>query len=84
MTYKLCPISGLIPTPLQAWLDYGIQVLLRIVQKRDKTDFDARWPSVDEMKMSVALLQINCRLGPLLAGRFAIMVVGRMPCATYT
>ena len=84
VTYKLCPICGLIPTSFYVWLDYGMQVLLRVVQKSNKKIFEVRWPSVDEMKMLAALLQRNRRLGPLIAGIIAIIYERHMLCDTYT
>ena len=80
----MCRIFGIVPSTLQVWLDYAIEVLIHIVRSSAKKDFEIRWPNVDEMKASSALLQTNRVHGPLLQGIFAITDRDRMPFLAYT
>lgn len=82
--YKLCPLFGVVTSSATVWLDYALAVLLRVVRKKRNTDFEIRWPTHDEMRVSSALLERNREYGPLLHGVFAVADGGRMPCATYT
>ena len=81
--YSLCPVFGLVPTTISVWLDYALEVLLRVVNKKRHKDFGIRWPNVDEMKLSAELLQRNRPHGHFLGGVFGVVDGGRMPCAHY-
>ena len=83
-TYSLCPIFGLVPSSVYIWLDYALEVLWRVVRKRSRKEFEIRWPSFEEIKLSAALLERNRDYGTLLRGVFAIVDGGRMPTANYT
>ena len=83
-TYMLCPIFGIVPASLSVWLDYSPEVLLRVVKKPSRADFEIRWPNEGEMRASSMLLQNNRTYGPYLKGVFAVPDGGRMPCADYT
>ena len=72
------------PSSVGVWLDYGLEVLLRVLKRKSRTKFEVRWPTVEEMQSSSALLQTNPRLGPLLEGVFAVVDGARLPCADYT
>lgn len=61
-----------------------MEALARNFKRLHHTDFEIRWPSPDEMKVSAGTLSANRRLGPLLDGIFTIMDGGRMPCGTYS
>ena len=82
--YTLCPIFGIVPSSFLVWLEYSLEVLLRVVKKTSRTEFEIRWPNEGEMLASSLLLQINRTDGPLLKGIFAVTDGGRMPCADYT
>ena len=71
------------PTTVSVWLDYVLEVLLRVVNKRKHRDFEIRWPTVDEMKLSAELLWKNRPQGHLLRGVFGVVDGSRMPCAHY-
>ena len=81
--YTLCPIFGIIPASLSVWLDYSLEVSLRVVKKTSKTEFEIRWLDEREMLASSLLLQNNRTNGPLLKGVFAVTDGSRMPCADY-
>lgn len=80
--FSLCPIFGVVGSSVGVWLDFSLEVLVRVV-KREK-DFEIKWPSYDEMKASASLLENNRINGGLLQGIFAVTDGGRMPCADYT
>ena len=82
--YTLCPIFSIVPASLSVWLDYSLEVLLRVVKKTSRTEFEIRWPDEGEMLASSLLLKNNRTNGPLLKGVFAVTDGGRMPCADYT
>ena len=65
-------------------MDYSLEVLLHVIKRKNKKEFEIRWPRVEEMKASSALLEQNRVHGLLLRGVFAITDGGRMPCADYT
>ena len=81
---SLCPVFGLAPSSLGVWLDYSLEVLLRVVKRKSRKEFEIRWPNVEEMRASASLLEHNRTYGHLLQGLFAITDIGRMPCADYT
>ena len=82
--YSLCPIFGVTDSTVGVWLDYGLEVLKRVVVQKEEKDYEIRWPSYEEMKASAALLENNRINGLLLTGVFAVTDGGRMPCADYT
>ena len=82
--YKLCPIFDIVPSSFSVWLDYSLEVLLRVVKKTSRTEFEIRWQDEGEMLASSLLLQNNRTNLPLLKGVFAVTDGGRMPCADYT
>ena len=82
--YNLCPIFGIVPASITVWLDFSLEVLLNVVEKRSRAYFEIRWPTEEEMLASSLLLQHNREYGPLLKGVFAVTDGGRMPCADYT
>ena len=49
-----------------------------------RKESEIRWPTVEEMKASSALLERNRVYGSLLKGVFAVSDGGRMRCADYT
>ena len=82
--YSLCPIFGVVPSSIGVWMDFSLQVLLHVVKRKSRREFEIRWPSVEEMEASSSLLQSNRVYGPFLKGVFAVTDGGRMPCADYT
>ena len=81
--YNMCPVFGIIPSSMYVWLDFSLEILLRVVERSDAHDFLIRWPSVSQMRFSSELLQRNRANGSLLRGVFAITDGARMPCVTY-
>ncbi len=81
---RLCPVFGVVPSSVYVWIDYAMEVLLKVVKDKSKSEFEVRWPSVAEMEESNAILKRNRACGMLLEGVFAVMDGGRMPCADYT
>ena len=82
--YSLCPIFGVVPSSMGVWMDYCLEVLLHVVKRKSRKEFEIRWPTVEEMKASSALLERNRVYRPFLKGVFAVTDGGRMPCADYT
>ena len=82
--YQLCPVFGVVQTTLSVWLDYALEVLLRVVSSKHNTPFEIRWPTCTEMQASASLIQNNRPLGALLTVVFAITDGARRPCAEYT
>ena len=80
---NICTDFGLVPSSLQIWLDFGLEVLLQVVRDPQSTHCAIRWPSHDEIAASAALLERNRRFGRLLKGIFAVTDGARMPCAKY-
>ena len=82
--FSLCPVFGIVPSSIGVWMDYSLEVLLHVVKRKNRKDFEIRRPSVEEMEASSALLEQNRVHGLFLRGVFAITDGGRMPCAEYT
>lgn len=82
--YSLCPIFGVTDSRIGVWMNYGLEVLKRVVRDKDANSFEIRWPTVEEMWQSTALFENNRVNGPYLKGVFAVTDGGRMPCAGYT
>ena len=82
--FSLCPVFGIVPSSIGVWMDYSLQVLCRVVKRKSRKDFEVRWPNIEEMRASAALLEQNRIHGRLLQGVFGITDGGRMPCADYT
>ncbi len=82
--YQLCPVFGVVQTTLSVWLDYALEVLLRVVSSKHNTPVEIRWPTCTEMQASASLLQNNRPLGALLTDVFAMTDGARMPCAEFT
>lgn len=62
--FSLCPIFGLVPSSIGVWLDYSLEVLLRVVKKKTRKEFEIRWPTEAEMQTSSSILQSNRTFGP--------------------
>ena len=82
--YQLCPVFGGVQTTLSVWLDYALEVLLRVVSSKQKTPFEILWPSCTEMQASASLLPNNRPFGAFLTGGVAITDGAYLPCAVYT
>ena len=77
--FSLCPVFGIVPSSIGVWMDYSLEVLLRVVKRKHRKEFEVK-PTVPEMHASASLLQQNRTYGPLLRGVFAVTDGGRMPC----
>lgn len=82
--YKQSIIFGLVPTSISVWIDYGLEVLMRIVKNKRHDALSIKWPSHTEMKESSELLKLNRENGQYLNNVFGVVDGGRMPCADYT
>lgn len=80
--YQLAPIFGIVQTSLSVWIDFGLEVLLRMIIQKAHPDMRLEWPTEIEMKASAALLK-NRPNGHLLPNVFAVMDGGRLLCADY-
>lgn len=80
----LSPMFGLVLSSVQVWIDYGMEVLDKVL--RDKSNIAARvsWPTEAEMKESSLALMKNRPNGRMMKGIFAVVDGGRVPCAHYT
>ena len=81
---SMCPVFGLVPSSLNVWLSYSLEVLWRAVKDPSREAFAIRWPTEEEMRASSSLLERNREYGVVLKGIFGIMDGARMPCADYT
>ena len=82
--FSLCQVFEIVPSLIGVWMDYPLEVLLHVVKRKNRKEFEIRWHSVEEMKASSALLEQNTVHRRLLLGFFAISDAGRMPCADFT
>lgn len=80
---KLSLIFGVVPATCNVWLNYALEVLSRVVNRRAKPDFEIRWPTESEMMAFAGLLERNRQHEPLIRGVFAVMDGGRIPCVSY-
>lgn len=81
--YKMCPIFGIVPSSAHAWLDFSMEVLLRVVKHPKNPWFEIRLPNEEQIQGSAALLENDRVNGHLLRGILAVMDGDLMPCATY-
>jgi len=82
--FTLFPVFVFVPSSIGVWLDYSIEVLFRVVKKKDRHEFAIRWPTPTEMQSSASILEKKRKFGPLLKSVFAVTDGGRMACADYT
>lgn len=68
---------------MAAWLYYSFELILRMVKKKERVEFEIFWPRLQEMKASSSLWQDNRNSVPLLNVFFAVTDGDRMPCAIY-
>lgn len=80
---SLCPMFGLVPSSLQIWVDYGMEVLSKVFKDKHNGHFNVEWPDESAMKASSDNLVKNRPNGRLLKGIFAVVDGGRLPCADY-
>lgn len=66
------------------WLDYDIEVLLRVEVNPGNVDFAIKWPSRHETEECAGLTARNRENGHLLPGGFAVLDGRAMPCAKYS
>ena len=43
--HKLCPIFGIIPSSIYVWLEYALEVLLKVVTNSSLPEYEIRWPT---------------------------------------
>lgn len=55
-----------------------------MVQNKEYPEFEIRWPTVEEMRLSSSLLEHNREYVHLLRGVFVVLDGGRIPCASYS
>lgn len=81
--FCLYSIFGILPNLLCVWLEYSFEVLLGVVKKKPKIEFEIRWFINKEIHASFTLLHNSRTFGPLLDGIFAVTEGRRRPCASY-
>ena len=54
--YQLCPVFGMTPTNLSVWLEFSLEVLIKVVTGNGHPAFRMKWPTPPEMRQSAALL----------------------------
>lgn len=64
--YRLCSIFVVIASDVSAWLDYGMKVLVSVLQWEALTYFELHWPTVQYMQPPSNLLSRNRQYGPLI------------------
>ena len=55
--YKMCPIFGLVPSSISVWLDFGLEVMTKVVLSNCIRDMRIEWTSDEEMNHSANLLK---------------------------
>lgn len=81
--YWFCSLFSVVPSTVQVWLEFSLEIPLRIVRQRYTTSFEIRWPNHSEMEMSAKLLCDNRRHGALLRVVSGVTDGGRLRCAKY-
>lgn len=81
--YTLAPIFGMVPSSVNVWVDYALEVLYRSFKKNLMHHAGIKWPTVEQMAASALQLVNNRPNGALLDGVFAITDGCRIPCADY-
>ena len=79
--YKLCPVFGVVPSTASVWLDYGVEVMSKVIEGNECKYFAVKWPDEDQMRHSASILEQNRNHDGLLNGVFAVMDGGRMLCS---
>lgn len=79
----ICPCFGLTQSFLSTWLNYAMDVLLRMITKRGSNDFAVRWPCIEEIRYNAALLKAKRRYGIVLDRIFAVTDGARMSCVSF-
>lgn len=57
--YSICPIVGLTENSGVVWLDFGLEVLKRVVYEKTGIDIETIWSTLEEIRSSAALLETN-------------------------
>ena len=81
--YRLCPIFGVVQSTISIWLNYALEVMIRVVQDTENCEFRISWPSTPEIISSANLLHCNSRNRHLFNVIFAVIDGGRVPCVTF-
>lgn len=79
----MCTLSGIIRSSLKAWLNFSLEVLVRVCRRKMHEDVLVEWSSKERIKTSGDLLVNNSPAGKLLSGVFSVMDGGRVLCAEY-
>lgn len=82
-THEICSIFGIVPFSAYVRLDFGMEVLYKVVINPRNMDFEIRLSTTNEMYESSLLLEQNRQYGTLLRGVFAVTDGARMPCTMY-
>ena len=72
------------PSTFSVWVDYGLTVLLKVLKEKSVPEFRVRWSTRDEMDESEIFFMSNRPNSYLLPNVFAVINVGRIPCADYS
>ena len=52
----MCPIAGFVPSTIEVWLDFALEVLLHIARKSKYTEFLIKLPTSEEIREGASLL----------------------------
>lgn len=55
--YKLAHIFGLVPSSLSVWIDYALEIMVKIIELNWNSDLRVEWPIATEMTESARLLK---------------------------
>ena len=64
-------------------LDYSLEMMLLVVKRKTRSEFEVRWRTVAEMNSYTNLLTSNRKFGKYLHGLLAVTDVERMLCADF-
>lgn len=77
---QLCRPFGIAQTSVGVWIEYGMQVLHRIVSHTANTQFRVEWPTPQQITESNAVLSQQLPANdPALHGVFAVCAITRLP-----
>lgn len=81
--YKLAPVFSLVPTSLSAWINYAVEVRIKIIDLNLNSDVRVQWPAPAELVKSIRLLKNNRPNVPILSNIFRVLDGSRIPYADY-
>lgn len=77
----LCPMFGLVPSSVQLFVDYGMEILFKVIKNKKDDKFNVKWPDEDGISEYNESLVHKIPNGRLLKGIFGVVDGVCLPCA---